>query len=141
VIEPAAEYLVKLIRYPGTDDPGAVGVGPHRDTGFLTFVLQDDTGGLQIERAGRFVDVPCLTGSFVVNLGEMLQLVSRGYLQATVHRVTAPPLGEERISAAFFYNPKFEAHLHPVGLPRHLADHAPGGASADPSNPILARLA
>jgi isopenicillin N synthase-like dioxygenase len=149
------EVLLKVIRYltpevdPTDDGPaegdgrspapvGDQGVGAHRDTGFLTFVHQDEVGGLEVELDGRFVPVPPHPGALVVNIGEMFQLVTQGYFRATVHRVVSPPPGTERISVAYFFNPKLEATLHPVALPPELAAAAPGGASADPGNPILA---
>ena len=140
------EVLLKLIRYvtpsDDTQELGDVnarqGVGAHRDTGFLSFVHQDDVGGLQVERDGRLIDVPSVPGAFVVNIGEMLQLISGGYFKATVHQVVSPPPGTERYSVAYFFNPKLEADLAPVELPAELAAEAPGGASADPNNPILA---
>ena len=55
-----------------------------------------------------------------------------------MHRVVSPPAGTERISLAYFFNPRLEATLAPVALPRHLAASAPGGESDDPDNPILA---
>ena len=134
------EVLLKVIRYrtPAGADAAGQGVGAHRDTGFLTFVHQDAVGGLQVERGGEFVDVPALAGAFVVNIGEMFQLVTHGYFKATVHRVVSPPAGTDRISVAYFFNPRLEATLSPVELPADLAAAAPGGASADPTNPILA---
>jgi isopenicillin N synthase-like dioxygenase len=139
------EVLLKVIRYrtppdapPPDLDGSRQGVGAHRDTGFLSFVHQDDVGGLQVERDGRLVDVPPRPGALVVNIGEMFQLVTRGYYKATVHRVVSPPPGVERISLAYFFNPKLEATLAPVELPERLAALAPGGESDDPANPILA---
>ncbi len=142
------EVLLKLIRYvtpPDDEDTQELGdvsarqgVGAHRDTGFLSFVHQDDVGGLQVERDGRLIDVPSVPGAFVVNIGEMLQLISGGYFKATVHQVVSPPPGTERYSVAYFFNPRLEADLVPVKLPAELAAEAPGGASADPNNPILA---
>jgi isopenicillin N synthase-like dioxygenase len=143
------EVLLKVIRYrtPADVDPDALdgpsvqarqGVGAHRDTGFLSFVHQDAVGGLQVERDGRLIDVPQLPGALVVNIGEMFQLVTRGYYKATVHQVVSPPPGVERISLAYFFNPRLEATLVPVDLAPHLAASATGGASDDPDNPILA---
>jgi isopenicillin N synthase-like dioxygenase len=137
------EVLLKVIRYRTPAATGSAledrqGVGAHRDTGFLSFVHQDGVGGLQVERDGRLIDVPQLGGALVVNIGEMFQLVTRGYCKATVHRVVSPPPGVERISLAYFFNPKLEATLSPVDLPPHLAALAPGGESDDPGNPILA---
>jgi phosphoribosyl-AMP cyclohydrolase len=84
-------------------------------------VHQDNVGGLQVERDGRLVDVPRRAGAYVVNLGEMLQLVSRGFLRATVHCVVPPPAGVSRLSVAYFFNPRLEATLAPVTLPSALA--------------------
>jgi isopenicillin N synthase-like dioxygenase len=141
VVSPA-EILCKVIRYRSAGDAGQEptdqGVGAHRDTGFITFVHQDAVGGLQVERDGELVDVPEVPGTLVVNIGEMFQLATRGYFKATVHRVIAPPPGVERISVAYFFNPKLEATLYPIDLPPALAAEAPGGESADSGNPILA---
>ena len=141
MVTPRPEVLVKVIRYPARDAPSeAQGVGEHRDTGLLTFVHQDDATGLQVRLGDRFVDIPRVPGAYVVNLGEMMQLLTRGYFAATVHRVVSPrrDAGRERVSVAYFFNPKLEATLEPLTLPTDLAADAPGGASADPDNPILA---
>lgn len=144
------EVLLKVIRYrtPAAAADGDAadgdaagsrqGVGAHRDTGFLSFVYQHRVGGLQVERDGEFVDVPVRPDAFVVNIGEMFQLVTRGYFKATVHRVISPPPGTDRVSLAYFFNPRLEATLTPVDLPPALAAEAPGGDSVDPDNPILA---
>jgi isopenicillin N synthase-like dioxygenase len=138
-VAPRPEALVKVIRYPGAvgehDDQG---VGEHRDTGLVTFVLQDDAGGLQVQLAEGWFDVPKVPDAFVVNLGEMMQLLTSGYFAATVHRVVSPPAGKERVALAYFFNPKLEATLQPLELPPSLAVDAPGWESTDPSNPILA---
>ena len=140
MVTPHPELLTKVIRYPAptADHPDDQGVGAHRDTGFLSFIHQDAVGGLEVDRGGAFERVTPHRGAFVVNIGEMLQLVTRGYFRATVHRVVSPAAGVERISIAFFYNPKLEATLVPIELPPALAAEAPGGESVDPSNPILA---
>ncbi len=134
------EILSKIIRYPPPSEqfPTDQGVGAHTDGGFLTFVHQDEVGGLEAEVHGEWVRVPARPGAFVINIGEMLQLVSQGYFRATPHRVVSPPRGVPRVSVAYFFNPKFEAKVEPVTLPAELAAEAPGGESADPDNPILA---
>lgn len=46
----APNQHVKIIRYPGSDAAAnGQGVGAHKDSGFLTFVLQDAEEGLEIE--------------------------------------------------------------------------------------------
>ncbi len=97
---------IKLIRYPGrdaTDDDQ--GVGAHKDSGFLTLLLQDIEPGLEVETDTGWVGAPPLKGSFIVNIGEILEMASNGYLRATVHRVVTPPAGRDRLSVAFFSVP------------------------------------
>ena len=93
VVTPDPEVLVKIIRYPAQDaasDTGQ-GVGPHHDSGLLSFIHQDDVGGLEVLVGDAFVSAPKIPGAYVLNLGEMLQLATHGYLRATRHRVVSPP--------------------------------------------------
>ncbi|MGW3666407.1 isopenicillin N synthase family dioxygenase [Streptomyces sp. NPDC005141] len=128
---------LKLVRYPGSAGDGAdQGVGAHKDYGFLTLLLQDQVGGLQVQREdGRFHDVPPLPGAFVVNLGELLEVATNGYLVATNHRVVSPAGATERFSVPFFYNPRLDARVEPLPFPH--ASAAPG-VTDDPSNPLFA---
>ncbi|MEU4493096.1 isopenicillin N synthase family oxygenase [Streptomyces sp. NBC_00210] len=132
-----AHLHLKLVRYPGSAvEGGGQGVGAHKDYGFLTLLQQDRIGGLQVEREdGAFHDVPPLPGAFVVNLGELLEVATNGYLKATNHRVVSPPGATERFSVPFFYNPRLDARIEPLPFP--YAAHAPG-VSADPANPLFA---
>ncbi|MFE5541081.1 isopenicillin N synthase family dioxygenase [Streptomyces sp. NPDC056492] len=126
----------KLIRYPGSAPSGAgQGVGAHKDYGFLTLLLQDGVGGLQVVRDGGFVDIPPMPGAFVVNLGELLEIATEGYLVATDHRVVSPPGAVERYSVPFFYNPRLDAVIETV--PGEYLRSAPGVAH-DSSNPLHA---
>ena len=110
--------LVKLIHYPPTPAGGA-GVNAHHDTGFLTVLAPGPTPGLQVEEPdGSWVDVPSVPGSFVVNLGEMLQHLTGNYLVATPHRVVTD---RERLSAGYFHGPSLDAPLDPLPLGPHLA--------------------
>ncbi|MYV47528.1 isopenicillin N synthase family oxygenase [Streptomyces sp. SID2888] len=128
---------LKLVRYPGSAGDGAdQGVGAHKDYGFLTLLLQDRIGGLQVQREdGLFHEVPPLEGAFVVNLGELLEVATDGYLMATNHRVVSPPGATERFSVPFFYNPRLDARVEPLPFPG--ADTAPG-ITDDPANPLYA---
>ena len=139
-VSPHAEDTIKLVRYapPVSPEEGNQGVGKHRDFGLLTFVLQDEVGGLEVEKDGKLIDVVRVPGAFVVNLGEMLQLLTAGYFKATVHRVVSPPAGVERFSCIYFFNPRLDATLVPLQLPAALALTALGGESDDESTPILA---
>ena len=130
-------YLVKLIRYPGRDSTQSdQGVGAHKDSELLTLLLQDTQGGLQVETGAGWIDVTPRPGTFVVNIGELLELASDGYLRATLHRVVAPPAGTDRVSVAFFLGARLDATVPLLQLPAELAAQARGPES-DPNNPLF----
>lgn len=134
-------WMGKLVHYVGgvVEAAGDQGVGSHADYGFVTLLLQDDVGGLEVlpPGASEWVPVEPLRGALVVNLGEMLEVATEGYLAATVHRVQAPPPGVDRYSVPFFWSPRLDAVIDPVPLPPELKAQA-RGISDDPSNPMLA---
>ena len=73
-----------------------------------------------------------------MNLGEMLQAATNGYLRATPHRVVSPPEGKARLSIAFFAHPRLEAKFEPISLPPELAAKAKGAENPDPDDPVFA---
>lgn len=129
---------IKLIRYPGRHaQQSRQGVGAHKDSGFLSFLLQDEQAGLQVEvEEGRWIDASPRPATLVVNIGELLELASNGYLRATVHRVVSPPLGSERLSLAFFLGAQLDAVVPVYDLAPELLRDAHGPTS-DPRNPLL----
>ncbi|MBY8882788.1 isopenicillin N synthase family dioxygenase [Actinacidiphila acidipaludis] len=140
IFAPAPHLQLKLVRYPGSAPDGAAGagqgVGAHKDYGFLTLLLQDSVGGLQVQRAdGLFHEVPPMKGAFVVNLGELLEVATNGYLKATNHKVVSPPGARQRFSVPFFYNPRLDGRVVPLDFP--YASDAPG-ISEDEGNPLYA---
>ena len=131
--------LIKIVRYPGeSDDAPKQGVGAHRDGGVLTLLLvEPGKGGLQVEHEGEWIDAPPIPGAFVVNIGEMLELATDGYLKATLHRVESPRIGTDRISIPFFFNPALDATMPRLELDAKLRSET-RGLSVDPTNsPIL----
>lgn len=104
----------------------------------LTLLLvEPGKGGLQVQRDGEWVEATGIEGTFIVNIGEMLELATGGYLKATMHRVISPPVGSERISVPFFFNPALTATMPTLELPAELAARA-RGVTADPTDsPIL----
>ena len=115
-------YL-KLIRYPETQ-PGSQGVGTHKDSGFLTLLLQDSQAGLEAQaNDDTWYRVDPLPGSLVVNTGELLQLVTHNYFIATPHRVINRAT-ELRYSSAFFYSPDLNTALDPLPIDTALIEQA-----------------
>jgi isopenicillin N synthase-like dioxygenase len=131
--------LIKIVRYPGLSERTAKqGVGAHRDGGVLTLLLvEPGKDGLQVEHDGGWIDAPPIPGAFVVNIGEMLELATDGYLRATLHRVRSPQVGTDRVSIPFFFNPALDSLVPRLELDPALRAEA-RGVSADPTNsPIL----
>jgi isopenicillin N synthase-like dioxygenase len=129
--------LIKLIHYPGRESTGSdQGVGPHKDGGFVTVLLQDVQAGLQVEYEGKWIEAPPIPGTFVINIGEVLELASNGYLRATVHRVVTPPPDIDRLSVAAFLGPRVEATVPLLTLPENLATGV-RGLTVDPLNPLF----
>jgi isopenicillin N synthase-like dioxygenase len=127
----------KLLRYPGRDvADGDQGVGAHKDAGLLSLLLQDEEPGLQVQTGQGWSEVPPRPQALVVNIGELLELASDGYLRATLHRVVSPPVDRERFSAAFFLSAPLDAIVPILPLPAELAAQA-RGPERDPNNPLL----
>ncbi|MFD1712977.1 isopenicillin N synthase family dioxygenase [Amnibacterium flavum] len=130
--------LIKIVRYPGKSDPEPKqGVGAHKDSGVLTLLwVEPGKGGLQVEHEGTWIDAPPVPGAFVVNIGELLEYATDGYLKATVHRVISPRIGDDRISIPFFFNPALDARIPQLELPAELRELS-SGVTRDPENPIF----
>lgn len=128
--------LIKLVRYPGRDDADQQGVGAHKDPGVLTLLMiEPGKAGLQVLHDDGWIDVPPLPGAFVVNIGELMEWATDGYLRATMHRVVSPPPGETRLSIPFFFNPALSSTMAHLELPAELRAAA-SGVTQDPTNPI-----
>jgi isopenicillin N synthase-like dioxygenase len=135
---PHVDGHIKIIRYPAQEtaaDTGQ-GVGLHHDSGLLTFIFQDDVGGLRVKVGDELVEATPIPGTYIMNLGEMFQSATNGFLKATPHRVDSPPPGVERISIAYFFNPRFESIFEPVVLPVELAARARGAENADTTDRV-----
>ena len=130
----APATLIKIVHYPQTA-ASSQGVGAHRDSGVLTLLLAEPgSQGLQVRgRAGDWVDVPARDGAFTVNIGELLEFATGGYLRATEHRVSLRG-SADRISVPYFFNPRLDAQIPTLSLPAEWARRAQW--RADPSDPI-----
>src|SRR5688572_1943783 len=106
--------LFRVFRYPPL--PGGTegwGVGEHCDYGLLTFLDQDEVGGLQVRTPEGWIDVPPIEGTLVCNLGDMLDRLTAGALRSTPHRVRNAGQ-RDRLALAYFLDPALDAEIVPL---------------------------
>jgi isopenicillin N synthase-like dioxygenase len=123
---PAHSSFLRLNYYPVKDplsaaqsaalkaaETGHMGVHHHTDAGALTLLLQDAVGGLEIWHGQAWRPVPPISGTLVVNIGDIVQVWSNDQYRAPLHRVVAST-SRDRYSVPFFFNPVYEASYAPL---------------------------
>jgi len=91
-----------------------MGARPHQDTSFMTILLQDDVGGLEVQaRNGEWLAAPPRPDMFVVNVGEFLEVMTCGCFWPAFHRVVNRT-STRRYSVPFFVSPNFSTVLAPL---------------------------
>ncbi|CAN0909294.1 1-aminocyclopropane-1-carboxylate oxidase homolog 1 [Linum grandiflorum] len=89
--------------YPECPQPESTfGISKHTDSSFLTVLLQDQSGGLQALYRDQWVDVKPILGSLVLNVGDMIQLITNDKYKSVYHRVVPKSTGPARISIPCF---------------------------------------
>ncbi|XP_027336992.1 1-aminocyclopropane-1-carboxylate oxidase homolog 1-like [Abrus precatorius] len=111
-----AEGLVALGHYyPASPEPHlTMGTTKHSDNDFLTVLLQDHVGGLQVLYQNKWIHITPIPGALVVNIGDLLQLITNDRFKSVEHRVTANHVGP-RISVACFFCTGVMASTKPYG--------------------------
>ncbi|KAF9138056.1 hypothetical protein BGX30_009634 [Mortierella sp. GBA39] len=108
-------YRLKAAKYPSVKNTKAatIGCGAHKDTGFLTVLLQDMVGGLQgqIPATGEWMDTMPVPETFIVTMGEAMERMTGGLYQATVHRVLNNMSGQDRYSIPYFFDPALDTRV------------------------------
>ncbi|KAK8598134.1 hypothetical protein V6N13_095524 [Hibiscus sabdariffa] len=116
------QCLFHLNSYPVCPDPDrAMGLAPHTDTSLITVVNQFNTGGLQVYQDGAgWVPVEPVEGALVVNVGDLMQIVSNGKFKSVLHRALVNSTCH-RLATAFFLMASSNAEVSPL---RKLVDSA-----------------
>lgn len=107
-----------------TDLPVPLGIHRHTDSGFLTLLVEDGHHALQVLHQGQWRMIEPSPNAFIVNTGDMLQVLSNDRFVAPEHRVLGSVGGQYRLSAAYFFNPPYEQVIQ--ALPSK-----PGDSSGD----------
>ncbi|KAL0435625.1 UNVERIFIED_CONTAM: 1-aminocyclopropane-1-carboxylate oxidase1 [Sesamum radiatum] len=125
-IECMKSESVACLYYPKCPEPEkTLGTPKHSDTTFLTLLMQDSTGGLQILHDDHWVDVPPVRGALIANIGDLMQIISNDKFISVEHRVLAQPVGP-RISVACFFTPSLRAGAKPFApIKELLSDENP----------------
>ncbi|MED6159696.1 hypothetical protein PIB30_044622 [Stylosanthes scabra] len=107
---------IRLNHYPPCPYPHlALGLGRHKDTGVLTVLNQDDVGGLQVRRKsdGEWITVKPIPNSFIINVGDMIQVWSNDAYESVEHRVMVNS-ERDRYSIPFFLKPALYTDVEPL---------------------------
>ncbi|KAI3707474.1 hypothetical protein L6452_26030 [Arctium lappa] len=80
-----------------------LGVSKHTDASFITLLLQDQVGGLEVLHGDRWAQVEPIPDSLVVNIGDLLQIVSNDKFKSVIHRAIGNP-SRARTSVGCFYH-------------------------------------
>lgn len=111
--------LFRIFNYPVPATPeqraSTWGVGEHTDYGVLTILKQDDHGGLEVKTNSGWIQAPPVPGSFVCNIGDMLDRMTGGLYKSTPHRVRNAS-GRSRLSWPFFFDPGFRTLVKPLPM-------------------------
>eukprot|EP01018_Ginkgo_biloba_P041127 Gb_34356 [translate_table: standard] len=94
----------------------AMGLGPHTDSHFITLLYQGDVEGLHYLRNGKWIVAPVVPNALVVNLGDLLEILSNGRYKSPIHRAV-PNQSRSRISVAYLCGPPYKSVIEP-----HLMD-------------------
>ncbi|KAF8400727.1 hypothetical protein HHK36_014027 [Tetracentron sinense] len=105
---------LQLNSYPSCPDPNrAMGLAAHTDSTLLTVLYQNSTSGLQVFRDGSWTTVPPLPGALVVNVGDLLDILSNGRYPSVLHRAVVNRT-YHRLSIAYLYGPPMNVQISPL---------------------------
>lgn len=117
MIQGSEQTMLRVLHYPPVPTaPLVMRAAPHEDINLLTLLPAADGPGLELQLgSGEWIAVPHTPGQIIVNIGDMLQEATQGYLPSTTHRVadTAAASSVSRMSLPLFLHPRPDVVLSP----------------------------
>ncbi|WCJ32347.1 2-oxoglutarate (2OG) and Fe(II)-dependent oxygenase superfamily protein [Euphorbia peplus] len=106
---------MRMNYYPPCPQPHKViGLSPHSDATALTILLQlNQVEGLQIKKNRKWIPIKALPNAFIINIGDILEIMTNGIYPSIEHRATVNS-EKERMSIATFFSPNNEAEIGPA---------------------------
>ncbi|OVA19915.1 Oxoglutarate/iron-dependent dioxygenase [Macleaya cordata] len=100
--------------YPPCPEPELTyGLPGHTDPNAITILLQDDVPGLQVLRDGKWIAVHPIPNTFIINIGDQIQVISNDRYKSNLHRAVVN-CEKERFSVPTFYCPSNDALIGPA---------------------------
>ncbi|CAN8246602.1 unnamed protein product [Cochlearia groenlandica] len=100
--------------YPPCPEPELTfGLPGHKDPTVITVLLQDQVSGLQVFKDNKWVAVYPIPNTFIVNIGDQMQVISNDKYKSVLHRAVVNT-ETERLSIPTFYFPSTEAVIGPA---------------------------
>lgn len=110
IIEKSSATL-SVLHYPKVEmNDKIIGIPPHCDWGLIT-VLYTDNDGLEVSINDKWYNIPHKEGYFIVNIADMVEILTNGKYRSTLHRVINK---EEKYSMALFYEPSIDTEIKPI---------------------------
>ncbi|KAH9324679.1 hypothetical protein KI387_004857, partial [Taxus chinensis] len=110
--EPVLQLRINY--YPPCPQPDLVhGLKPHSDGSLLTVLLDNEVEGLQVRKGTEWYNVIRVPGALVVNIGDILQIISNGKYKSAEHRAGANA-NQFRMSTVLFLGPQDDVMIAPA---------------------------
>lgn len=113
--------LLHYLEHEAPPQETDMNMGAHTDYECFTLLHQSAPGLQVLGRDGKWIEAPPLDGTFVVNIGDMLEIWTNGAFRSNVHRVVSA--GRERYSMPFFFAANYDALIEP--LPHLVSSSSP----------------
>ena len=103
------------MRYPCdvNNNPEPFSLGEHADYGFLVILMAGDKGLEVKNRQGEWIDVDPIEDTFIINVGDVLEKMTKNLYRSNPHRVRKPQ-GVDRYSVPYFYDPGWDFQMDDI---------------------------